>query len=65
MMKELGIDPCRLRLTVICTVCTKPFLKEVTDMNALLREIGPVRNEMIVSAVEAIAPQQSTSVMGG
>jgi coenzyme F420-reducing hydrogenase delta subunit len=65
MMKELGIDPRRLRLTAICTVCTKPFLKEVADMNALLREIGPVRKEMIVPAVEAIPPQQSTSAMGG
>jgi F420-non-reducing hydrogenase iron-sulfur subunit len=42
LMKERGIDPRRLRLTAICTVCTKPFLKEVSDMNLLLRDIGPV-----------------------
>ena len=46
MMKERGIDPRRLRLTAICTVCTKPFLKEVAEMNALLRDIGPVRDEL-------------------
>jgi F420-non-reducing hydrogenase iron-sulfur subunit len=46
MMKERGIDPRRLRLTAICTVCTKPFLKEVTQMNDLLREIGPVSSEL-------------------
>lgn len=46
MMKERGIDPRRLRLTAICTVCTKPFLKEVSQMNDLLREIGPVRGEL-------------------
>lgn len=46
MMKERGIDPRRLRLTAICTVCTKPFLKEVSQMNNLLREIGPVRGEL-------------------
>ena len=45
-MKERGIDPRRLRLMAICTVCTKPFLKEVTDMNILLRDIGPVCNEL-------------------
>ena len=46
MMKERGLDTRRLRLVAICTVCTKPFLKEVANMNALLQEIGPVRNEM-------------------
>jgi len=46
MMKERGIDPRRLRLMAICTVCTKPFLKEVANMNMLLRDIGTVRNEL-------------------
>ena len=44
LMKERGIDPRRLRLTAICTVCTKPFLKEVDQMNGLLDNIGPVRD---------------------
>ena len=43
MMKQEGYDHRRIRLTAICTVCTKAFLKEVNDMNALLREIGPPR----------------------
>jgi len=42
LMKERGIDARRLRLTAICTVCTKPFLNEVQQMNNLLGEIGPV-----------------------
>jgi len=46
LMKERGIDPRRLRLTAICTVCTKPFLNEVNQMNELLRDIGPVRDEL-------------------
>ena len=46
IMKERGIDTRRLRLSAICTVCTKPFLKEVANMNKLLEEIGPVRNEL-------------------
>jgi coenzyme F420-reducing hydrogenase delta subunit len=46
LMKERRIDPRRLRLTAICTVCTKPFLKEVEQMNDLLREIGPVFTEL-------------------
>jgi F420-non-reducing hydrogenase iron-sulfur subunit len=46
LMKERGIDARRLRLTAICTVCTKPFLNEVEQMNNLLREIGPVSTEL-------------------
>jgi F420-non-reducing hydrogenase iron-sulfur subunit len=46
LMTERGIDTRRLRLIAICTVCTKPYLKEVNEMNALLQEIGPVRDEL-------------------
>jgi F420-non-reducing hydrogenase iron-sulfur subunit len=49
MMKERGIDARRLRLVAICTVCSKPFLKEVNYMNELLEEIGPVADEMKVA----------------
>jgi len=41
MMRERNLDIRRLRLTAICTVCNRPFLKEVNDMNALIEEIGP------------------------
>jgi hypothetical protein len=34
-----------LKLAAICTVCTKPFLKEVRLMDELLGEIGYVKNE--------------------
>jgi F420-non-reducing hydrogenase iron-sulfur subunit len=54
MMQERGIDTRRLRLVAICTVCTKPFMREVEQMNELLQEIGPVRAEM-----SATAPVQS------
>ena len=50
LMKERGIDPRRLRLVAICTVCTKPFLKEINQMNNLLSGIGPVRGEMAHAA---------------
>ena len=42
-MKAEAIDIRRLRLTAICTVCNRAFLKEVNDMNALVRELGPPR----------------------
>jgi F420-non-reducing hydrogenase iron-sulfur subunit len=46
LMKERGIDIRRLRLTAICTVCVKPFLKEVNQMGDLLKSIGFVKNEI-------------------
>lgn len=46
VMKERGIDTRRLRLVAICTVCTKPFLKEIKQMNAVLGEIGLVQHEL-------------------
>ena len=45
LMKERGIDTRRLRLVAICTVCTEPFMREVRQMNELLEQIGPIRNE--------------------
>jgi coenzyme F420-reducing hydrogenase delta subunit len=49
LMKERGIDARRLRLTAICTVCVRPFLNEVAQMNNLLREIGPVTAELALA----------------
>lgn len=48
LMKEKGIDTRRLKLAAICTVCTKPFLKEITAMEQLLEGIGYVRDEIAV-----------------
>jgi F420-non-reducing hydrogenase iron-sulfur subunit len=42
LMKELNLDPRRLRLSAICTVCVRPFLEEIQRMENLLDEIGPV-----------------------
>jgi len=50
MMKERGLDTRRLRLVAICTVCTKPFLKEVNNANTLLEEIGPVSADLALAA---------------
>jgi len=46
LMKERNIDIRRLRLAAICTVCVKPFLKEVNQMNDLLKGIGFIRDEL-------------------
>ena len=52
LMKEQGIDTRRLKLAAICTVCTKPFLKEVKLMDELLQGIGYVKNEINAAAAQ-------------
>ncbi len=39
-LQERGIDPRRIRITSICTVCSGAFLKEVNQMNNLLQQLG-------------------------
>jgi coenzyme F420-reducing hydrogenase delta subunit len=46
LMKAEKIDIRRLKLTAICTVCNRAFLKEVNEMMALVQELGPPQLEM-------------------
>lgn len=41
LMKVQDLDIRRLRLTAICTVCNRAFLKEVNLMNEVVKELGP------------------------
>jgi coenzyme F420-reducing hydrogenase delta subunit len=50
LMKEHRIDTRRLRLAAICTVCVKPFLKEVIQMAELLKGLGFVKDELAAPA---------------
>lgn len=52
-MKERGLDVRRLRLTAICSVCTKAFVKEVADLSRTVEELGPARAELGRTAVTA------------
>jgi coenzyme F420-reducing hydrogenase delta subunit len=56
LMKEQGIDSRRLKLAAICTVCTKPFLKEVNLMDELLQGIGLVGDEIDAFNSQAALP---------
>ena len=54
LMKERGIDTRRLKLAAICTVCTKPFLKEVNLMDELLQGIGFVNDEISAAVAQPV-----------
>ena len=43
-MKQVGIEPKRLRMCAVCTVCARSFLKEVNEMNTTLQEVGTVEH---------------------
>ncbi|MBC8509699.1 MAG: hydrogenase iron-sulfur subunit [Chloroflexi bacterium] len=53
LMKDHGIDTRRLKLAAICTVCTKPFIKEVNQMDELLGGIGFAKDEFKAVAADA------------
>jgi hypothetical protein len=36
MMKERNIDPARLRMAAICSVCSESFVKQVKSFNEYL-----------------------------
>ena len=52
-MKERGIDIRRLRLTAICSVCSKAFVKEVGDLARVVAELGPAADTSGVEEASA------------
>lgn len=40
LMKERGLDVRRLKLTAICSVCTKAFVKEISELARVVAELG-------------------------
>jgi coenzyme F420-reducing hydrogenase delta subunit len=50
LMKQEGLDIRRLRLTAICTVCTRAFIKEVQQMQDLVSQLGPPGSEPAAAA---------------
>ncbi len=50
LMKAKGLDIRRLRLTAICTVCTRAFVNEVRQMNDLVSELGQSDRERPATA---------------
>ena len=40
-LRERGIDPNRLRMAAICSVCSEPFTKHVVTFSTALAALGP------------------------
>jgi F420-non-reducing hydrogenase iron-sulfur subunit len=54
MMRAHRIDIRRLRLTSICTVCTRAFLNEIKQMNDIIAELGLPGEEQLTMAGAAV-----------
>ncbi len=60
-MKAGGLETERIRLTAICTVCIKAFLKEIALLNEHLNRIGPVDRALAEQLrTESLARLQGT-----
>ncbi len=42
-VKERGIEPSRIRVAAICSVCAEPFTKHMTTFSEALRAMGPAK----------------------
>jgi F420-non-reducing hydrogenase iron-sulfur subunit len=42
LMRSHGIDPRRLRIAAICSVCAEPFAKHMQQFSGVLADLGPV-----------------------
>ncbi len=41
LMKERGLEPNRLKMAAVCSVCAEPFAKYMREFAAALNELGP------------------------
>jgi F420-non-reducing hydrogenase iron-sulfur subunit len=42
LMRANGIEPQRLKLAAVCSVCAESFVKYMTEFSQMLAELGPV-----------------------
>ena len=54
LKSELGLDPNRLQLTAICTVCAKHVVKHIKEMDKFLRTQPPVLEQLKQNNIEPI-----------
>ena len=43
LLKENGIEPQRLKMAAICSVCVKPFLNHIRELYETIKKLGPVK----------------------
>jgi F420-non-reducing hydrogenase iron-sulfur subunit len=49
LMKAKGIQPQRLKMAALCSVCADPFVAYMREFSEMLKELGPVRSGATVA----------------
>lgn len=44
LMKAKGIQPQRLKMAALCSVCADPFVSYMREFSQMLKELGPVQS---------------------
>ena len=45
LLKEHGLEPQRVRMAAVCSVCAEPFANYMHEYAAALRDLGPAKQE--------------------
>jgi len=51
LMKANGIEPQRLKMAALCSVCAEPFVGYMREFSATLTKLGPVATTKTLAAV--------------
>lgn len=51
-MKKGGINPKRIRMAAICSVCAEPFTKHMSNFSRILSEVGSIETEKYIRPEE-------------
>lgn len=46
LLKDNGINPARLKMAAICSVCAEPFVRLITEFYNNLKSLGPSKKEV-------------------
>jgi F420-non-reducing hydrogenase iron-sulfur subunit len=49
LMKAKGIQPQRLKMAALCSVCADPFVSYMREFSQMLKELGPVQSVATVA----------------
>ena len=45
LLQENGINPNRLKMAAICSVCVRPFLSHIKSFYETIKKLGPIQKE--------------------
>jgi F420-non-reducing hydrogenase iron-sulfur subunit len=43
LMRNLALDPARIKMAALCSVCAESFQKHMVNFNAALKKMGPIK----------------------